>query len=271
MRWVVVAAVVLFAQDGGAGREVETWLGTWSGTATWKQCTAEGTADLEVAVRWHDGALWIDGAAIYDGLGEVVPEVRAGGALVHSADGLTVALKKGKKGQAVLTLETAADCRMTARLERAGTGIAACDDLLALATVAAACPLEVDDDPFDEVEAWSALDRAGTRKQKRAAASCARRADALRERLVAADCVPPDDDPADLAECRVVWRLAQELLRCGHVPVEFKQSTIESMAELRRSLRSLAGKDGGGEAAAAYCVESATLVRENLEILRCSP
>lgn len=271
MRRVVVAAVIVLglAPEGRAGRDVETWVGTWTGTATWKDCTVEGASDLEVEVGWHDGALWIDGAAIYEGLGEVAPEVRKGGALVHEVDGLTVRLER-KKGKALLTLKTAAKCSMSAKLARDGTGLAACDDLIALARVATSCPLEVDDDPSDEVEGWRALAKAGAKKRKRALARCASRADALRERLVAHDCVPPEDDPVDLAECREVWRVAQKLMRCGHVPVEFKQSTIERMSELRRSLRSLAGREGGKELAVTYCQESATLLRETADVLRCA-
>ena len=263
---LIVALVLLLAPESRAEREVEGWLGTWTGKATWKGCTVEGDRELEVAVSWHDGTLWIDGAAIYEGLGELAPEGRDGGALVHEIDGLNVTLAPGKGGQATLTLRTAAKCRMTAKLRREGTGLGACDDLLALGRVASACPLEVDDDPSDEIEGWRSLKK---KDRKRALASCSRRADALRERLVASDCLPPENDPADLAACREVWRIAQRLLRCGHMPVEFKQSTIESMSSLRRSLRPLAGREGGEELAIAQCEESAEILLVNAEALHC--
>jgi hypothetical protein len=268
MRRLALAAlaVIGLAPEARADREVESWLGTWTGKATWKGCTVEGAAELAVAVSWRDGSLWIDGAAIYEGLGEVAPEVREGGALVHDADGLTVELRRGKAGKATLSLKTAAKCTMTAKLERDGTGLPACDDLLALGRVAAACPLAVDDDPSDEVEGWRAVKK---KARKRTLAQCSRRADALRERLVASDCLPPDDDPVDLPECRVVWRIAAALIRCGHLPVEFKQSTGESMVTLRRSLRSLAGKEGGDELAVAQCQETEAILRVNAEALHC--
>jgi hypothetical protein len=264
---VLTAVIVLgLAPEGRAGRDVETWLGTWSGTATWKGCSVEGASELAVAVTWHDGTLWLDGAAIYEGLGEVMPEVREGGVLVHEADGLSVTLRPGKARKATLTLETAAKCRMTAKLARDGTGIAPCDDLIALARVATACPIDVDDDPSDEVEGWRALKG---KAKKRAGAKCTARADALRERLVASDCVPPDDDPADLAECQVVWRVAQRLTRCGHLPVEWKQSTIEGVSGLRRALRGLAGKEGAQDLAIAQCQETEAMLRVNAEALHC--
>jgi hypothetical protein len=274
MRRAVLAVLIVvgLAPEGRAGREVETWVGAWTGTATWKGCTVEGGRELEVSVSWHDGALWIDGAAVYEGLGEIAPEVRDGGVLVHDGDGVTVELKPGKaRGRATLAFETAAGCAMTARLERGGTGIAACDDLVALASVAGACSLEVDDLPSDEpggeIDGWRALRKA--KERKRAARSCTARAGALRERLVAADCIPPEDDPADLAECRVVWRIAQQLLRCGHLPVEHKQQTMESMAAFRRSLRTIAGKEGGAELAATQCQETAGMLKDIAEAAHC--
>lgn len=263
---LVALAVIGLAPEARADREVEAWLGTWTGKATWKSCTVEGASELAVAVTWHDGALWIDGAAIYEGLAEVAPEIRESGALVHDADGLTVELRRGKGGKATLSLKTAAKCTMTAKLERDGTGLPACDGLLALGRVAAACSVAIDDDPSDEVEGWRALKK---KARKRAAAQCATRADALRERLVAADCVPPDDDPVDLPECRVLWRVAAQLLRCGHLPVERKQTMIEGMSTLRRSLRSLAGKQGGDELAIAQCQETEAILRVSAEALHC--
>jgi hypothetical protein len=91
----------------------------------------------------------------------------------------------------------------------------------------------------------------------------------LRERLVASDCVPPDDDPVDLPECKAVWRVAAALMRCGHLPVEHKQATGEGMSTLRRSLRSLAGKEGGDDLAIAQCQETEAILRVNAEALHC--
>jgi hypothetical protein len=270
MRWssLAVAGLLALTADAGADRPVETWVGTWTGKATWTECSAAGGEELTLAIRWQDGALHLDGAALYDGLGELVPEQREGDVLVHQTEDLTIELKPGKKGKpARIALTTAAQCRMSAKLTRDGTGIAACDELVALADAATGCQVALDDDPADELEAWRAL--TGKKARKKAGAACAARAGELRERLVAHDCVPPEDDPGDLPACREVWTLANKILRCDRLPAEAKQRTIAGTAELRRSLRSVAGKQGVDEVAAAQCAEVAKLYRENLELLHC--
>lgn len=260
----LLLVVLLAPATAAADREAEAWVGTWRGAATWKGCSVEGADELAVTVSWKDGFLWLDGDAIYDGLGALAPESRDG-ALVVETDDLTVALRAGKRG-ATLRLRTAAQCTMTAKLARDGSGIAACDGLVALATVATACGVAVDDDPADEVEGWRAL---RGKARTRAGARCRVRADALRPSVVAGECVPPDGDPGELASCRTVWRQAQRILRCERAPVELKNRTTESMAGLRRSLRGLAGKRDGADVAATLCDESAALYRDMADVLHC--
>jgi len=257
--------VAVVAAPTRADRAVETWIGTWSGKASWKGCSVEGPATIEVQVAWHDGAAWIDAAAIYDGLDEVVAETSARGVLRYGDDDSSITFVR-KQGSTTLRFETAAHCTMTARVERAGTGIDGCDRLVALAVAAHGCGLTVEDDPASEIDAWSAL----TRKHRaRAGTACARRADVLRARLVAEACIPPDNDPADLPACRAVWKAAERMVRCDHAPVEIKQRTLESIADLRRSLRAYAEREGARDLAATTCTETAEILRERLDILHC--
>jgi hypothetical protein len=271
----IAAAVLVVAADARADRAVETWVGTWTGKASWKGCTAAGGDAVEVSVGWRDGALWIDGARVYDGLGDLVPEVRDRAVLVYQTDDLTVELrppapaaKRKRKAStaASLTMTTAAHCTLTARLVRDGTGIAACDELVALGTAATSCQIALDADPRDEIDTWRGL----SGKQRTAAgASCRRRADAARERLLAADCIPPDHDPGDLPACRQVWTIARQLMSCERAPVEYQQRTMTGIASLRRSLRTLSGKDGGDDYAASLCVETEKMLRDSAELLGC--
>ncbi len=268
---VAVLGLATLAPDARADRSVEDWVGTWTGKASWKSCTAAGADELTVTVSWHDGTLWIDGGALYEGLGEVATETRPGGAVVHEVDELTIALRAGKQSRkgkataATLTLSTAA-CTMTAKVTRAGSGIAACDDLVALASAAAGCGLDGDDDPAAEVAGWR--DLTGNRRRK-AATACATRAAELRTTLVAEQCLPPDGDPSDVAECRDTWRLAQRLVQCQRLPAEHKAATLQGIAELKRSLRSLHDRADAQDVAAAACRDTSETLRVSVDALGC--
>lgn len=266
---VAALGVATLASDARADRTVEDWVGTWTGRASWKGCTAPGGDQLSVSVTWHDGALWIDGAALYEGLGEVATETRPGGAVVYETDALRIALsvrKKKGKSATTLAMTTAAQCTMTAKVSRRGSGIAACDDLVALASAAAGCSLDLEDDPASEVDAWRDL----TGKKRRiAAASCQVRTDALRTTLVAEQCLPPDGDPSDVAECRDTWRLAQRLIQCQRLPAEHKAATLQGIAELKRSLRSLHDRADAAELAATACKETSETLRVSVDALGC--
>jgi hypothetical protein len=264
MKRLAVLAVFL-AVPASADRAVETWTGTWSGKATWKGCSVEGPASVAVKVSWRDGAAWIDGAAIYEGLGEIAAENTEQGGLRYSADDMTVTFaKKGKK--ATLRFETAAKCTMTAKITRIGSGIGACDDLVALGAAATSCKIALDDDPADEVDAWASL---RGKARARADKACGKRADTLRATLIAEACIPPEDDPADLPGCREVWKAAERMMRCDRAPAELKQRTMATVADLRRSLRAYAGREGTKELAASTCAEATTMLIERLDVLHC--
>ena len=256
-RALLVAVLALGVTPEARGEDsIERWLGTWSGKATWKGCSVEGSSTVEVAVTWHDDMLWLDGSAIYEGLGEVAPEVREDGAMVFETDDISITLTppRRKAKRAVLRFSTAAQCTMTAKLSRAGaTGIAECDALAALTEVATSC----------EVDPGEAL-------AKRTAKACGTRVRELRERLEASDCVPPENDPADLPACREVWKLAQRIMRCTRASAEFQQATIEHAADLRHGLRVYARMENGVELATEKCNETAEVFRETAdEILQC--
>jgi hypothetical protein len=253
VRRLLLAGLVLLAAtpEARGDRYVETWLGTWSGKATWKGCTVEGAEQLALKISWRDGLLWIDGSMIYETLGEVAPEGRDGNVLVFETDDLRVELRPPKAGKgkkrgkpATLTFTTAAQCKMTAKLTReGGTGSASCDGLAALTEVAASCEIAVTADER----------------------SCKVRGDELRERLVAADCLRPEHDPADLPACREVWKLAQRIMRCERASPSFKQGTLESTADLRHGLRTL-----DDALATEKCDEYAQILRETADdILHC--
>jgi hypothetical protein len=249
-RLVAALVVLAAARDARADSYAETWVGTWSGAATWKGCTAGGADDIELRMTWRDAMLFVDGSGLYEGLGDMAPDVRAGDVLVFETDDLKLELKPPtkKRKKATIKLTTAAQCTMTAKLTRSGgTGIAACDGLAALTEVAKSC----------EVDAGEAL----TKPTQKA---CSKRAAALRESLLGERCLPSDDDARDIPECREVWSLAQRIARCTSAPAGFQQKTREHVGDLRRQLRLLDADD-----AVLHCTESASALRDSADVLRC--
>jgi hypothetical protein len=264
--WLLVLALVAPAQ---ADRQAEDWLGTWTGKATWTGCTVEGASTISLAITWRDYGIFVDGAGLYEGLGELAPEGRDDGGLALDLKDVSFELKrtKAKKGAAAkLELHTAAQCTLTANLTRAGSGIAACDDVIALASVAASCGVTVDDDPADEVEAWQAL--AG-KKAKRAAKACGARATALRERLVAGSCLAPEHDPSRVPACLETWALGQKLFQCPRMSAERQRSTLATINDFRESLRALHDRDGADTIAAEKCAETTEILRDVADAYGC--
>lgn len=252
--WLLVLALVTPA---AADRHAEDWVGTWRGKATWTGCSVEGAATVAVPVVWRDAGLWLDASGLYEGLGELGPDARDGELAVDAKD-LQVSLKRTKAG-ASLRLHTAAQCTLTAKLTRDGaTGIAACDDVVALAAVASSCGEALEDEPADEIEAWRALEG---KKAKRAGKACAARAAALREALIARECLAPEDDPSAEPACGETWALSRQLFACQRLPAASQQSLNQGVADLRRSLRTL-HTDDAHETARAKCAETTEILRD---------
>lgn len=259
--WLLVVAL---AAPAHADRAAEDWVGTWTGKAKYDGCTVEGADSVTVTVRWRDGGLWLDGAALYDGLGELAVDARDGALSIDLKD-VALSMTRGKKA-AKLALTTAAQCKLTAKLTRPSSNLAACDDVVALAAVAASCGVTVDDDPADEVAAWRALKG---KQAKRAAKLCGARATALRDQLVDASCLAPEHDPSAVPACDETWALSQRLLRCQRLPAELQKSTLQGVAEFRRSLRALHDRDGADELAASKCAETSEILRDVADAYGC--
>ncbi len=261
--WILVLVLVTPAH---ADRSVEDWVGTWTGKATWSGCTDDRTEAVSVAVTWRDGGLWLDAAPLHDGLGELAIDARDGALAIDLAD-LAVTMTRAKKnGGARLALSTPAQCTLTAKLARATTKIAACDDVVALASAAAACGVTLDDDPADEIDAWRAVTG---KKAKRAAKQCKARASEIRTQLVSAACLAPDDDPSAEPACNDTWVLSQRLHNCQRLPADLQRSTLQGVAEFRKSLRDLHDRQGAHEVAASKCAETTEILRDIAEAYGC--
>jgi hypothetical protein len=272
MRWspaliALMCGAIAHADTTRGDRRVEDWVGVWRGAATWTDCTAPGPDELAIALRWQDLAPVIDGAAIFDGLGELWPEIDEDGVMTATSNDVTIALRPGKRGKVTIKLTTASQCKMIAKLTRDGTGIAACDDVIALASVASSCgDVTVAEEPSAHASAAGALTG---KAKKRAAAQCKDDAAELRARLVAAECLPVANDPSLSPACEPTWRLVARIGRCDRLPVETKQMALEGAAQLRRSLRATAGRESAYELAAEQCKAIADDLAVLLELRGC--
>jgi len=164
-------------------KQIERWVGSWTGKATWKGCTTSGRKKLTVDVS---PALATDGATLIDGLGAFTWGL-AGDQLVLLSEGIEISILPSKKG-GKLTLATGAGCIGKATLTRPTSKIPACDTLRAVATIQASCPhLDAatrDDELARVTAAWRGWSKLRGKKKKARAASCAREADALREQIL---------------------------------------------------------------------------------------
>jgi hypothetical protein len=166
-------------------------VGRYQGKLTWSHCDPPGAKAPIVALTPIDSRLELDVSAARDGLS---PIVIAGDAhqLTGTAADVTATLTfSGKKTELVITLESG--CTAKGAVKRIGAGIAACDELAALARVEAGCGAVAADARLEDVAAIDAelpawAKTKGTARQK-ARAACEVRVAALRPTLVDAACL----------------------------------------------------------------------------------
>jgi hypothetical protein len=141
-----------------------------------------------------------------------------GEALAGSSGDVGVVLRWGKRGTVAITLDSGCRARGTARL--VATGIAACDELAALARVEAGCPRVAAAARLEDVAALDGVHaswaRATGKRRRATEAACRQRALAIRPALVDAAClaIPTDDVPTLIEECRDLAARIARLSQC---------------------------------------------------------
>ncbi len=216
-----VGAAVAVAQTAPSqATPAETWVGTWAGKVTWKECSVDSGANLSLPIESVAGALTSDGDLLLDGLGPLTWST-SGKTLVIARDGLDVALARGKKGAIKLTLKTAAGCVGKATLKRASSGMPSCDAVRALAQVKSTCG-GVDEatrgDDLVEIDgAWKAWKKLKGKKKKAQAKQCTARLSGLRTEV--ASCAPTGAAIALTGTyCEQMMKIYDALLVCAAIP-----------------------------------------------------
>jgi hypothetical protein len=211
-------------------------VGRYQAKLTWSHCAPAGAKAPVVALTPIDSRLELDLATARDGLGAIVI---AGDShqLTGTAADVTATLTFGaKKTELVIALESG--CTAKGTVKRIGSGIAACDDLAALARVEAGCGAVAADARLEDVAAIDAAlpgwaKTKGSAKQE-ARVACEGRVAALRPALVDAACVavPAEDAPTLLPECRDLAARVNQLMGCRTLDARTKAALRDALPNI---------------------------------------
>lgn len=199
------------------------WVGDWEGKLRWTSCTADGAASATLPLEASEGAVAIDLGPAGGGLGALsLVEDNAGWVGQNGDVTVHVAHRAGKLE---LAIDLDSGCQVRGTLQRASSGIAACDRLAAWARIEARCtklvkpPLENQARLARQRASWASA--AGEARTK-LAAQCEARATKVEAELVDAGCAPNPDPAIGMrgAECRALAQAATRLGRCASVPTD---------------------------------------------------
>ena len=258
---VAIAIAAIAAASPPGPPSPEDLVGTWRGAAAWKGCTVDGNRRVEIPIHYRAGQLLVELAGARDDLGTVTLLPTATGAAGKLHD-LRVTLTAGRRTR--LTLSSAAGCVATLELVRDGTGIEACDRLLALDDVAVTCH---PDDAAGRAAYRTARTHAASWKRLRGAkrramaSTCGANADKVEAALVAQGCLPAPGTPGStgVPECDAYLAAMQRVTQCPKLAVSARQAMRDAMGQLADSWRALQQpgvSDQARRAAASACTQA---------------
>lgn len=250
--------------------DVAEIVGTWRGTARWTGCSVAGNAKVAVPIAWRDGAYVIDLAGAREDLGEILlaPD---GDVFTGHRDDLQV--RFAPRGAPTLTLTSSADCTARLTLARPTSGIAACDRLVALASIEAACPAAGDhrgDRQAALVSRAAGWPRLRGARQRAAAASCTADAETLGDTLIATGCAPTADGALVGAApaCDAYLATLAAYLRCPRLPSAARRTLEDGAREMMRGVRQ-AQDPAALERAGQVCASFDAALRESARQMAC--
>ena len=249
-------------------------VGRWSGTVTWKQCAAVGSAKIALEVARDGSGYRMDLGLVLEGLR---PEtlVPLGGATIEIVrDDLRASW--GTKGEkATLRVELGGGCQATAVLLRDSLGVAGCDEVVGLRAIAATCSALEAVTPHSADGALAKL-RVGRRvaaKQRASAeAVCRTEARPLRAALRGVGCVPePFEAQAGppIRECDELIATVVGATQCNRIPVDMKQRLVEQIRIVARS--AAVAEPAARDALIESCRATRDEIVETLGLVGCTP
>jgi hypothetical protein len=270
----VLAAVAGVASSvAWADGKVETYVGTWSGKVTSKGCTSDATAKIELEVALTSGGgLRSSGDVLEDGLGDLDWTIGKSG-LSASRTGLTGSLAI-KGNAAKLSVKTDGGCSIKGTLKRATSGIADCDRLLALATIASQCtalPSETRGKSLSDARgAWSGWQKLKGKKKTAQGAQCRADADALASQVTS--CASGGAAVlTGIPMCDEYVRLMQSYLRCDKVPQAARDAAKQGLDAMTEAWGQMSGMpDDAKQAANEACQQAGDALKQGAAAMGCS-
>jgi hypothetical protein len=219
------------------------WVGEWTGKLTWTSCTADGFATAALPLEATDGAVAIDLTPAGGALGMMTLVDESGSWLGHQAD-VTVHVTRPKADVLEVAVDLDSGCQMRARMQRASTGIAACDRLVAWSRIESRCA-KLDKPPLEPAarlarqrDTWAKA-RTADRKSagsalKEIAAQCEARSTKVEAELIDVGCAPNADPEIGTRgpQCQAVRQIAARFARCTSSPPDLRSRFEQDAAQL---------------------------------------
>jgi hypothetical protein len=210
------------------------WVGDYSGALMWRGCSAPGAVSAALSLDAVDAVMSVDLGKLGGGLRAMSLAPDEGGWSARQGD-VQVRIARGKPAAPNaldLLVELDSGCTARGRLQRAGTGVPACDRLAGWSHIEARCgklaqqgahPLE--DAALVAKTKWRAAD----------AAQCTARAAKVERSLIDAGCAP-HPDPAIGGRAPDCLRLADDtarVVRCKRLPPDLEAALAQTAHSLR--------------------------------------
>lgn len=238
MRRTVVAGVL--AITAGALAKPATspgwadWVGDYAGKLSWTSCTADGEGSATLPFEATDGAVTLDLTPAGGAL-ESFRLLEDNGGWSATQGDVTLHLTRPKPDAIDLAVDLESGCQVRGHLERASTGIAACDRLAGWARIEARCTklvrpaLENEARVVRQRKTWLAAKGA---ERDKLSSQCEARATKVESELVDAGCAPNPDPAIGMhgAECLALRASLTRLQRCHALPPDVEQLLVQDAA-----------------------------------------
>jgi hypothetical protein len=274
-RMLLVAGVslVLSGHAATAGDDPTTrWIGTWSGKVTAKGCASDGksTLALDVALS-SERTLRSNGDLLVEGLGDLDWQVD-GKNLAITREGMSASLKVSGKS-AKLALKTDGGCTVKGTLKRVTSGMPACDQVRALATIKAQCstlPSESRGETLAGVDAdWKAWSKLKGKKKKTQAAACKAQVETLTTEVDACMGVSLASSTG-LADCDALIGAYQQLAQCQALPQDTRDAMGQAIEAMRQGWGDISKMDDATKRAMNDgCKQGADAIRQSISATGC--
>jgi hypothetical protein len=243
MRRFLVIGIILAAGTAHAGdAPAPRWVGTWSGKITAKGCADDGkrTVALDVAMT-SQGGLRSNGDLLVEGLGDLDWTADAKH-LALGREGLKASLKLSGKS-AKLAVTTDGGCTIKGTLKRTTSGIAACDQVRALATIKSQCSTlasETRGQSLVDVDgSWKAWSKLKGKKKKAQEAACKEQVATLTTDVQ--QCVGAVASLTGLPECDAYIRAIDRYLQCDKIPQQARDGARQGIEAMEAGWRDMSG------------------------------